>query len=421
MRPKPHTVSGVAHVWPGKRFVVSVRFSTSHEILGLKCPENCIYGGNCLLRHLKCYEDAEHGMTVSDCVVAVLIWKVSTPMLRESVLIAACVLGLLGCQKASQPVFVSSTEFQALKPELQEPIRKALSENCGTPALPKMLWRPEFDPQRLQQGYQVYRKRCVQCHGTSGDGNGPVAKSLYPRPRDYRKGVFKFASTPYGSKPVRSDLISTVNRGVAGTSMPSFHLLPAADVEAVVDYVLALTHRGELEGQLTTEVASAEEYEADVFKDTLELIRNRWVEADQAVYQPLTPQPVLTAEHVAAGRAAFLSKGCAQCHGTDGRGQTPENLKGDRQDAWGYPTRAADLTSGMLHGGPRPIDVYRRIYGGINGTPMPAFAVNLKDEPETIWNLVAYVLHVSGRRRDLEVPPSGNIAPYVTAAISAAK
>ena len=342
-------------------------------------------------------------------------------MLRKSVLFAVCVLGFSGCQKLPEPVFVNSLEMQALKPALQAPIQTALAEQCATPAHPKMLWRPEFDVRKLDLGYRVYQKRCTQCHGSSGDGNGPTAASLYPRPRDYRKGIFKFASTPFGSKPVRGDLVRTVRQGIAGTSMPAFHLLPAEDIEAVIDYVLALTHRGELESQLTTEVASADEYEDDILKDALDLIRDRWVQADQAVYLPFSPEPVFTVEHVAAGRKAFLTKGCAQCHGEDGRGQTTENLKGDRQDAWGYPTRAADLTSGMLRGGPRPIDVYRRIYGGINGTPMPAFSITLKDEPETIWNLVAYVLYVSGRRRSGEIPPSGNISPYITAAVPAPK
>ncbi len=48
----------------------------------------------------------------------------------------------------------------------------------------------------------------------------------------------------------------------------------------------------------------------------------------------------------------------------------------------------------MLHGGRRPLDIYRRIYTGINGTPMPAFGDALADEPDTIWNLVHYVLSI---------------------------
>jgi hypothetical protein len=45
-------------------------------------------------------------------------------------------------------------------------------------------------------GYSLYRLHCLHCHGVSGAGDGPTAPFLYPRPRDYRKGLFKFTSTP---------------------------------------------------------------------------------------------------------------------------------------------------------------------------------------------------------------------------------
>ena len=44
-------------------------------------------------------------------------------------------------------------------------------------------------------GYAIYRKNCLHCHGVSGAGDGPTAPFLYPLPRDYRKGIFKFTST----------------------------------------------------------------------------------------------------------------------------------------------------------------------------------------------------------------------------------
>lgn len=53
----------------------------------------------------------------------------------------------------------------------------------------------------------------------------------------------------------------------------------------------------------------------------------------------------------------------------------------------------------MLHGGQRPIDVYRRIYGGINGSPMPAFKDALAPEPDSIWHLTHYILHLADQRR----------------------
>ena len=66
------------------------------------------------------------------------------------------------------------------------------------------------------------------------------------------KGLFKFTSTPYGSKPRRSDLIRTLRRGVTGTSMPSFADLAPDDLDAVVDYVIFLSQRGELEHELAS-------------------------------------------------------------------------------------------------------------------------------------------------------------------------
>ncbi len=70
-----------------------------------------------------------------------------------------------------------------------------------------------------------------------------------------------------------------------------------------------------------------------------------------------------------------MTVGCAQCHGEDGRGQMATNVG---VDAWGNPTKAADLTSGMLRGGTEPLDIYRHIDAGINGTPMPSFHAALR-------------------------------------------
>lgn len=320
----------------------------------------------------------------------------------------------LGCQRRPQPQWVFSQQVAELPDSLETEVRAEVREYCGSFAEPKLLGDEAVPLQRLKHGQAVYQKRCVQCHGVSGDGKGSAAASMYPRPRDYQRGIFKFTSTPYGVKPLRSDLVRTIKRGVRGTSMPSFKLLPEQDIEAVVDYVLVLTHRGELQEQLATLADLLEEVDAEAIEsETIPLVLDRWKSARQQEVHPLTPQPEFTAEHVRLGREAFLSKGCSKCHGEDGRGLTADNLQSGLKDAWGFPTRAADLTSGMLHGGQQPVDIYRRIYSGINGTPMPGFANSLREEPETLWNLVAYVLHVSNRRRNGNTPPPGPMAPYI--------
>lgn len=341
---------------------------------------------------------------------------------RRGVVLAVVLLSVSGCERTELAEWGTSEQSAKLPEELRFVVTSAVRRESGTVLEPRFvgLAPPDSEADRrrqqlhLKHGQSVYLQRCVQCHGVSGAGDGPVAASLYPRPRDYTKGVFKFTSTSYGSKPRREDLVQTLVRGIAGTSMPSFRLLSKRDVEAVVDYVLILSRRGELEFLLASEAEAAEELEEDSVADYVDTVKGRWQEAGSLATQPLTPQPELTAERVAAGREAFLTKGCSKCHGEDGRGHTRDNIG---RDVWGHATRAADLTSGMLRGGQEPIDIYRRILNGINGTPMPGFRGALESEPETLWNLVSYVLEISGRRREETLRgaaeiPAGLLKPY---------
>lgn len=314
---------------------------------------------------------------------------------RRWPLAAVLLVVAMGCerQRTTYPVSEAVAELDR---EVQEQVQDQLRTYCGTLETPKLLGDDDVDEDWLRHGREVYERRCQQCHGLTGDGNGIAAAYMFPRPRNYRRGIFKFTSTPYGAKPLRDDLIRTIDRGVTGTSMPSFDRLPKEDLEAVADYVLVLTHRGELEGELVIEAENEDAIDPNYVPDFVDGILGQWEAARTQIVRPLTPQPELTIERASAGRAAFLTKGCSKCHGEDGRGRTKDNVG---EDVWGETTFAADLTSGMLHGGQDPEDIYRRIYAGINGTPMPSFAQALASEPDTIWDLVAYVLYVADRRR----------------------
>jgi mono/diheme cytochrome c family protein len=325
-----------------------------------------------------------------------------------------------GCKRVDEAEYVVGPKVLELDASLQEAVNEVIRKEFGTPLLPtspeltalKEKALKDKDEQkyygelrRIRHGRDLYQEQCQQCHGTSGDGDGPAGRYLYPRPRDYRAGVFKFTTTPYGSKPRRDDLLRTLERGVSGTSMPSFRLLTKGDREAIVDYVLLLTHRGELETRLALEAEFEEEVDPEFVPELIEEVYARWEVAETQEVHPLTVQPVaFTAAQVEAGRKAFETKGCSKCHGLDGRGMTKDNIG---KDAWGFATKAADLTSGHLHGGAQPVDIYRRIISGINGTPMPGFRSILQSEPDTIWDLVAYVQHVSGQRREGSVPSPG--------------
>ncbi len=215
--------------------------------------------------------------------------------------------------------------------------------------------------------------------------------------------------------------------------MPAFPWLSDEEVQNVVDFVILLAHRGELE-QKVTAIASVDlEPDQDLllrdFTDTLQQIHDQWLEAEHQTVFPLTAQPPVTDETVAKGRQAFITRGCSKCHGEDGRGQTEwlssefvaqqQALPEDKRiqinfDSWGNVAPAADLTAGMLHGGRRRVDIYRRIHNGINGTPMPGFAQALATEPDTIWHLVHYIDSVVAGRPLPAVAATTPEAPPVT-------
>lgn len=321
-------------------------------------------------------------------------------------LVMALVTGLLaaGCDRSVPPTYGPSSALTALSKEdvpdpekLRKEIGEQLLKHCGTPLEPKLIGRPELSSEHLAHGADVYRLRCATCHGATGFGDGPAAKVLYPLPRDYSKGIFKFVSVVDGAKPLRDDLLRTIRRGARGTSMPAFGLLPQEDLEAVVDYVLVLTHRGELETALRERAVEEEEPITDsVAAEAAKAIAAKWTVPRDKIIHPLTAEPPYDWASIQKGKEAFAGTGgiCFKCHDRDG---SARKLLEVGKDPWGHEGRAADLTSGMFHGGATSLDIYRRIYGGVK--PMPAFSHAYAENPDTIWHLVHYVQYISGARR----------------------
>ena len=188
---------------------------------------------------------------------------------------------------------------------LEEPLRatvqKELAARTGTHDRPKLLGSDGHDFAQLERGARVYQQYCLACHGVSGGGDGLAAEYLTPRPRDYRRGVFKFISTGYGNRPRREDLLRTITHGIAGTSMPSFRRLPKRDLDAVVEYVLALTHRGELERMLAAQATDEGEVTSEDADTFAENILAQWRSAADAELEPATKMPAFNAESVALG------------------------------------------------------------------------------------------------------------------------
>lgn len=350
-----------------------------------------------------------------------------TLIVRTLLGVAIVSLVVTGCRPTAAPQFTPSAAVASLDDEaaddeerqlwqdLQAQISKEVLQRAGTPLAPLVIGDPKADRTQLLRGAEVYATRCQQCHGVNGDGLGTQAEFLNPRPRDYTKGIFKFTSTPYGAKPRRADLIQTLRRGVTGTSMPSFADLAPEDLDAVVDYVIFLSQRGELENELVMLAQDEEELDPEYIDESVAGIVERWKEAQTQLVMPLTPMPAFTAESIAKGHELFLKQACNKCHGSNGRGGSMGGVEIGK-DSWGNSAAAADLTSGMFRGGGRPIDIYRRIYSGINGTPMPAFNEVFAQDPDNIWYLVHFIRD-TGERRRRNLPPledTTSTAPEVT-------
>jgi mono/diheme cytochrome c family protein len=318
---------------------------------------------------------------------------------------------------------------------------------------------------KISSGRQLYAQHCQHCHGTSGDGAGPTAKYLNPRPRDYRMGKFKFQSTLKTDRPTDDDLQRIVQKGIPGTYMPSFLLLEDEELSSIVQYVKWLSMRGEYEIKLVTQLYfdfeqvtfdetvdgalkdALEEFEdgtraekptkkiiqgellesafadlPDIADDESKYLADAW--RDMIVVVPQVARTPDTEESRARGRVLYV-KNCAACHGATGRGdgeQVEAYMVNDQTrekypepglfDDWGHSIKPRNLTRGIYRGGRRPIDLFRRVYEGINGTPMPPFKGKFDKDKKIndarIWDLVNYVYHIpfEGRGESTKTPPA---------------
>src|SRR5262245_10268429 len=64
---------------------------------------------------------------------------------------------------------------------------------------------------QAEQGKVVYEKWCAQCHGETGEGNGPAAHYMYPRPRDFVAALYQVRSTASGALPTDDDIMHAID------------------------------------------------------------------------------------------------------------------------------------------------------------------------------------------------------------------
>jgi len=216
------------------------------------------------------------------------------------------------------------------------------------------------DPKRLigraSSGKQAYRRYCVGCHGPEGDGNGENATWIDPKPRDFTAAVFKCRSTPTGMLPTDDDMFQAIGRGFVDTNMPAWLPLTNHDRADLVAYVKTFS--------------------------------NRWKDEPAAKPISIPTEPPVTSSSILKGREVYQKMECWKCHGSAGRGDGPSAAT--LTDSKDNPLRPYNFAVGSrFKCGQTNQDLYRIFMTGLDGTPMPSFADNIK--PEDAWDLVHFL------------------------------
>ncbi len=217
--------------------------------------------------------------------------------------------------------------------------------------------KPPENSENIAKGKEVYMKRCSFCHGLEGKGDGPVADTLSPRPRDFIAGLYKFRTTESGEVPRDEDLFRTLTKGLPGTAMESFAAIPEKERWQVIYYI--------------------KQFAPDYFDPK-----------EPPLVAKIGSSPPFSEEMIDKGKGVYQKAKCWQCHGQGGRGDGPS--AGKLEDEWGNPILPADLTKGWQYRGGKTVEeIYRTFTTGINGTPMPSYTDTIPENER--WALAYYV------------------------------
>ncbi len=187
---------------------------------------------------------------------------------------------------------------------------RALNNHPGRPRLAGNY--PALADSAISGGEQLWQSYCVGCHGPEGRGDGPAAEWMLPKPANL------------GDHTYTSDRLAEVLwHGIAGTAMPAWRDLPAAELSALAGVV--------------------------------------------ASFQLAEPVSVATASQLVLGKAVYNAN-CVQCHGEagDGRGFAALELA----------IAPTDFTRVRPHIG----QSVAALANGVEGTPMAPWTDRLTEE-----------------------------------------
>ncbi|MHB8876709.1 MAG: c-type cytochrome [Myxococcaceae bacterium] len=94
-----------------------------------------------------------------------------------------------------------------------------------------------FSAASVERGRQAFAARCYGCHGRAGDGRGPNAAEMLPRPRN-------LAGREFLAPLSDARLYESITYGIVGTGMPAWDSLPEDQRWDLVNFVRSLSSTG---------------------------------------------------------------------------------------------------------------------------------------------------------------------------------
>ena len=216
-----------------------------------------------------------------------------------------------------------------------------------------LVWLFTVPAAAAPDGAALYDRFCLACHGATGDGKGPAAAhGLWPAPRDFTRGRYKWRTTPSGKPPSDDDLRRSIREGAPGTSMPGYAgILDDAQIDALLPVLKGF--------------------------------------APERFRQPAAPVSLATPGSGAAerGKALFVELGCSSCHGESARGDGP--MAATLKDDQGRASPPYDLAREPMRRARRGAeDIFVTLSVGLDGTPMPAYG---SMDPADLWALATWL------------------------------
>ncbi|PYU22163.1 MAG: hypothetical protein DMG32_18935 [Acidobacteria bacterium] len=114
----------------------------------------------------------------------------------------------------------------------------------------------------------------------------------------------------------------------------------------------------------------------------------RWKDEPAAKPISIPAEPAVTSTSIMKGRELYQKMECWKCHGSQGHGDGPSAAT--LTDSKDNPLRPYNFSIGSrFKCGQSNQDLYRIFMTGLDGTPMPSFADDIK--PEDAWDLVHFL------------------------------